>query len=241
MFYIFEIIKRIKYFACSYFFLLITCYIYFFIFFLFLFFLFKKILNNENNDSINYYIYTHPFELYYTHLYFGFILSFYIIIPYICWHIIDFNKNSLYKSEYIWLYNNFINILQIFLISYFCFYTFIIPFFLKILQTAKETYSSELFIIFFELKVQDFINFILYLNNLFTIIILFLLILTIFIFNITLSKIISHKKIIYLIAIIFSTFISPPDIFSQLLLLFIILTTIELIIFKRILKYYNSL
>ena len=92
MFYIFEILKRINYFAFSYFFLLCVCYIYYDTFFSFLDFLFKKLLNEQNNNVLNYYIYTHPFELYYTHLFFGFILSLYGITPYICWQLIDFNK-----------------------------------------------------------------------------------------------------------------------------------------------------
>jgi sec-independent protein translocase protein TatC len=241
MFYIFEIIKRIKYLAFSYLFLLIISYIYYDVFFSFLDFLFKKILDDQTSSSLNYYIYTHPFELYYTHLFFCFILSLYIITPYILWQLIDFNKTSLYYSEYTFFYNNFKKILIIFFFSYSSFYGFIVPLFLKILQIAKETYTSTFYTVFFELKVQDFINFVLYLNSLFTIIILFLILLSIFIFNIQLNKIISNKKIVYLIAIIFSTFISPPDIISQLILLGVILSTIEFIIFLRILKYYNFL
>jgi sec-independent protein translocase protein TatC len=241
MFYIFELLKRIKYFAFSYCFLLIISYIYYDVFFSFLDFLFKKILDDQTSNILNYYIYTHPFELYYTHLFFCFILSIYIIVPYILWQIIDFNKTSLYFSEYHFFYRNFKKSLIVFCISYSTFYGFIIPLFLRILQIAKETYASTFYTVFFELKVQDFINFVLYLNSLFTIIILFLILLTVFIFNIQLTKIISNKKLVYLIAIIFSTFISPPDIISQLILLGIILSTIEFIIFLRILKYYNYL
>lgn len=240
MFYIIEIITRLKYFIFSYCFLLIVCYFYYDIFFTILDLLFKNILNNQNDNIPNYYIYTHPFELYYTHLIFCFILSLHIILPYIIWQLIDFNKTSLYKSEYIFIFKLSIKILFFFLSSYLLLYGFIIPYFLEILQIAKQTYNSTFFTVFFELKVQDFINFILYLNSIFTILIFFLILLSIIILNLTLKKIISLKKLIYLISIIFSTFLSPPDIASQLLLLCIIICSIEFIIFFKIINFYFS-
>ena len=238
MFYILEISNRLKYFFFSFCFLFSISYNYYNVFFTFLDFLFKKILNEKNDSLLNYYIYTHPFELYYTHLFFCFILSLHIIIPYFIWQLLDFNKTSFYKYQYYQIYKFFLNSLFIFFFSYIFLYGYIVPYFLEILQYAKQTYISNFFSVFFELKVQDFISFILYLNTIFTILISFLILLNIFIFNITLYNIITTKKIIYLIAIIFSTFISPPDIISQILLLFIILSTIEIILFIRIFQYY---
>lgn len=233
MFYILEIINRLKYLFLSFLFLFFITYNYYDIFFIFLDFLFKKILNNTEN--FNYYIYTHPFELYYNHIYFCFIITTYTISPYIIWHFIDFNKTTFYFSEYNIIIKLFKNSIIIFIIIYIFFYSYIIPFFLQILQFAKETYNSPIFTIFFELKVQDFINFILYLNTILTLIIVFLLLITFIILNISIFFIIQNKKLLYLINILFATFISPPDIFSQLILLFFITIIIEIIFLIRLL------
>lgn len=238
MFYIFELINRFKYALFSYCCLFIICYIYYPIFFSFLDFLLKTILNEQNSGSLNYYIYTHPFELYYSHLFFCFICSLHIIVPYLIWQIIDFIKSGVYKSEYLLLSGFYKKCLIIFIGSYMFLYGYILPYFLELLQSAKSSYLSEVYTVFFELKIQDFIKFIVYLNTLFTIIILFLIILSVFIFKFSLLNIIMTKKLIYLVAIIFSTFISPPDIASQLLLLVVILLNIEFVIFLRIIKYY---
>jgi Sec-independent protein secretion pathway component TatC len=238
MFYIFELIKRVKYLFFSYFFLLIICYFYYPIFFSFLDFLFKSILNQQNDTILNYYIYTHPFELYYSHLFFCFILSLHFIIPYIIWQVIDFSKTGIYITEYKFIIFFFKKCLYIFFFSYFLLYGFLIPYFLEILQTTKTTYFSDFYSVFFELKIQDFIHFILYVNSLFTIVVLFFIFLSHFIFKISLVNIITIKKILYLIAIIFSTFVSPPDIASQLILLIVILITVEFILFLRILNHY---
>jgi sec-independent protein translocase protein TatC len=238
MFYLFELLNRLKYLGFSYLFLLVICYIYYPVFFSFLDFLFKSILNEQNNSSLNYYIYTHPFELYYSHIYFCFIFSLHIILPYIIWQFLDFIKTGIYVSEYKFLASLFNKCLIIFLCSYSIFYMYIIPYFLEILDSSKATYFSTFYSVFFELKIQDFINFILYLNSVFTIIILFLIFLSFLIFRFSLINIINTKKILYLIAIIFSTFISPPDIASQLLLLILILISVEFIIFLRVLNYY---
>lgn len=238
MFYIFELISRFKYIIFSYCCLFIICYIYYPIFFSFLDFLLKTVLNEQNSSDLNYYIYTHPFELYYSHLFFCFICSLYCLVPYLVWQFIDFIKTGIYNSEYLLLSSFYKKCLLIFIGSYMFLYGYILPCFLEFLQSAKSAYLSEVYTLFFELKIQDFIKFIIYLNTLFTIIILFLIIISVFIFNFSLFNIIMTKKLIYLIAIIFSTFISPPDIASQLLLLIVILLTIEFIIFFRVIKHY---
>jgi len=239
MFYIFEIIHRLKYSFFAYCFLIVFCYKYYPIFFSFLDHLFKGILNGEQaNTSLNYYIYTHPFELYYTHILFCFVISLHFIIPYLIWQFIDFSKTAFYISEYKFLIGFLCKSLLVYFICYTLLYSYIIPSFLDILQISKKAYFSEMYSVFFELKIQDFIYFIIYLNSVFTIIITFLIFLSLFIFKFSLSNIIKIKKLIYLIAIIFSTFVSPPDIVSQIILFLLILISVELIVFLRILNYY---
>ena len=240
MFYIFEILKRLNYFFFSYLFLFCIIYLNYNTFFSGLNYLFKKIFNEPELLTPNYYIYTHPFELYYTQLYFCLTVSFYIIFPYFLWQILDFCKPSLYFTEYLILHKTFLKGLWIFNVIYFLLYLFVIPISLEILQTVKQTYNSTFFTVFFELKVQDFINFIFYLNAIVSISILFLLLLNFFIFQIQLSKILTNKKFLYLIALVFSTFITPPDIFSQIFLLCLIICSLEFIILLRLIIYFKK-
>ena len=239
MFYIFEIFNRLKYSFFTYCLLFLFCYFYYPVFFSFLDYLFKEILNGKQEDSIsNYYIYTHPFELYYTHIYFCFIISLHCIIPYLIWQFIDFCKTGVYLSEYHFLIISLKKSLLIYLVCYILLYSYIIPSFLEILQVSKNAYFSDVYSIFFELKIQDFIYFIIYLNSIFTVIITFIIILSFCIFKFSLADIIKIKKMIYLVAIIFSTLVSPPDIMSQVVLFFFIFLSIELIVFLRFLNSY---
>jgi len=239
MFYIFEILNRVKYSFFTYCLLLFFCYIYYPIFFSFLDHLFKEILNGEQENTVlNYYIYTHPFELYYTHIYFCFIISLHCVTPYLIWQLIDFSKTGVYFSEYHFLITFLRKSLSIYLICYIFLYSYIIPFFLEILQVSKKAYFSDVYSIFFELKIQDFIYFIIYLNSIFTVIITFLILLSFCILKFSLSNIVRTKKIIYLVAIIFSTFVSPPDIISQVVLFLLIFLSFELIVFLRFLNFY---
>ena len=101
MFYIFEILKRLNYCLFAYFSLFFILYTNFNIFFSGLNYLFRKIFIEREFISTNYYIYTHPFELYYTQLYFCLKISLYLIFPYFLWQILDYFKPSLYLKEYL--------------------------------------------------------------------------------------------------------------------------------------------
>lgn len=238
MYYIFELFNRFKYTILAYFFLFGSIYIKYDIFFATFDYVFKKIFNQQNQQTINYYIYTHPFELYYTQIYFCFFTSLYFILPYIIWQLLDYKKTSLYTYEYNYLIYKFYKGIFLFTFLIIILYNKVIPLFLKILYLSKQIYISSIFSVYFELKVQDFIQFILYFNTLFTISIIFLMFISFLVFNTNLLVILKQKRWLYLCTIIFSTFISPPDIFSQLILILLLSVSIEFIIFIR-LYFYN--
>ena len=234
MFYILEIYTRIKYSILSYFFIILTCYFYYHYFFFLLDYFFRIIIKTSDNDLVNYYIYTHPFELYYNNLLFSFILSLYFFFPYLIWQIIDYMRSSLYNYEFTYIYTLYLKILSFFLVNYYILYNHILPSCLTLLESVKNNYLSSFYCVFFELKIQDFISFIIYINNVFNSIILFLIFLIISFFNIPLIQIINNKKFIYLFAIIIATFLSPPDVFSQIIFLLFLVILIEIIIYVRV-------
>lgn len=240
MFYLFEILTRVKYIIFSFCLLVITCYFNYNTIFTFFDYHFRNLLNGTNIPLLNYYIYTHPFELYYTQLIVSFQISMYLLFPYLIWQFIDFNKTALYETENRKIQNMYKKFMLFFVFSYLFFFIKVLPMFFSLLNAVKLSYSSVLYQIFFELKVQDFIGFILYLNNIIIILLLFLYFLINIINYIELLTIIKHKKILYLLAILISTFLSPPDIFSQLFLLISLLITLETIIFIKVYKYYKN-
>lgn len=239
MFYFIEIINRLKYIISSFCLLFFSCYFNYNTIFSFLDILFKELLKGKSNPFSNYYIYTHPFELYYTQLVVSFQLAFYLFIPYFFWQIFDFIKTALYNSEFILIVKTCRNFTYSFIVSYYLIYVEVLPLFFTLLNSAKQTYNSSLYDIFFELKVQDFIHFIFYLNNILIFILIFLFILITLLNNCNTIVIIKHKKLLYLFVILFATFASPPDLFSQVFLIITLTITIELILFLKIYNYYK--
>ena len=232
MFYIIEFINRLKFTCFSYCFLFVICYIYYSTFFSFFDFLFKVFLNDTKFSILNYYIYTHPLELYYSKFYVCFILSLHIILFYLIWQFFDFYLSGIYKADYLNIFSFAVKSILKVIIGFLVFYGFIVPIFFQFLKNAAV--DSSFYIIFFELKVQDFIEFILYLNFLFTVLILFLIVFSFLVFMVSLLNILKYKKFICLFIIIFSTLFSPPDLFSQIFLFLFLLVNIEIIIFLRL-------
>ena len=87
-----------------------------------------------------------------------------------------------------------------------------------------------------ELRVQEYFNFFfsfLYLVNLST---LFFLILMLFLSRLDLKKKLYWKKLFTFFNVVFATLLSPPDVFSQLVFLVVLVTLFELVMFFSILQ-----
>jgi Sec-independent protein secretion pathway component TatC len=160
------------------------------------------------------------------------LLSFIFILPFIFWQCLDFLKSSLYSKEYTFL--KFILFLLILSLCIFNIFFFLILFpkiwflFEKFNQSTDSTLSLKFL---FELKVQDYLTFLfdfIYFSNLSLI---FLLILYFFINYLGIENLIHWKKLFIFINIVFATLLSPPDISSQLFLLFFLTILFEIIIF----------
>jgi Sec-independent protein secretion pathway component TatC len=86
----------------------------------------------------------------------------------------------------------------------------------------------------FELKLNDYIIFLLSFLTLLNFIYLLFYILFYFIKSIGLKKLIDWKKLFVFFNIVFSTLLSPPDIYSQLTVLFLLLFLFEFLLFMYI-------
>jgi Sec-independent protein secretion pathway component TatC len=235
MFYIIELIVRVKYIIFSFFFLFLIC------------------LINSNNIILLviqpifkykhltptdfYFIYTNPTELYVYSLYIVFFMLILVLLPFVIWQIKDFFKTSLYSLEY-----DYINRQYVFLISYFLVINFGFPlFFLPKIWCFLDVinlYISDyyLFNIFLELKINEYFLFLiklLYYVNL-SFITLYIYISLIVKFDYT--TIIFFKKIFIFVNLLLATFLSPPEVLSQVLFLVLLTLFLEIIIFSVILS-----
>lgn len=237
MFYFNELFLRLKFSIFSFLLLLLICYFYKDI----LLIIFSiPILNLSLNPiaEFNNLIYTHPLELFKIHFFFAVVISFYLFIPYIFWHFVDFLKSSLIKYNYKLLLQQFNTIIiSFFFINLFFFYNFLpnIWFFLKDFNNLNN--SNKVLNFFFELRVEEYFNFVidfLYLTNIFIFLFLFFFFVIIF-FGV--ANIIYWKKLFIFINIVCATLLSPPDVYSQILILFFLSCIFESLILINLYSY----
>jgi len=218
MFYIKEFFFRFQYFIISFFMSASVCYIYKNVLVLTIC---CSLINYYSNfyGSFNTFIYNHPTELLKTQFLTGFLFILLSLAPYSIWLLLDFVKSCLSETEHkelrilaviVFVIYGFLNLL--------CF-VILFPYiwsFFQSLNTLKDYESSSL-VVFFELRIQDYFNFLIdffyLINLLFFVFILFYT----FIFYFGIISLITWKKLFIFINIMFATFLSPPDVYSQIL------------------------
>ena len=165
----------------------------------------------------------------------------YDLFPNIFWQFRDFVKTSSYKLEY-----KKINFFYIFFFWAFILFNIIFPLFLipKIWLFFEKINilitSTQAFQIFYELKINEYFSFLflilIYLNVCLLVIIFFFS----FLVQLKIQYIITFKKIFYLINSLIATFLSPPDILSQIFLFFCLSLLFEILLLYLILQLKNS-
>lgn len=234
MFYVKEIYLRLIYAILLLFFLFYIYYQYREITFV-IFLIPSKLMGYE---LVKHFIYTNPTELIYSFLTLNLLFVTIFLIPYIFWIALDFLKPGLFVSEYknLSFYTYFFIFSTIF-INIIMFVT-IFPIIFKFFQSFN-TLDIKSLDIKCELKILEFVYFIytvFYVINtgLFSIAILFFIILL----N-GISFYIEYKKFFSIFSLITATFISTPDITSQIVLFIIINLFLEL--FQFIIIYKNKI
>jgi len=177
------------------------------------------------------FIFTSLKEIFFMYLKFSFIMGILISIPIFIIQLLFFFINGLYKYEVFYILTFLLLSCFFIYFGFYIGYNILIPnawsFFLEFEN------SNDFFPLHFEAKLNNYIFFIL--NILIIIVlclqipaILFLLISFNFIQNLNFLK---KRKLIYVFCIILGTFISSPDILSQLFLIIIFLILYEFSIF----------
>lgn len=180
-------------------------------------------------NTINYFIFTEPKEIFFFYLYSCFNFLLFILIPYLIINIFDYLKSALYYSEW----NKLKNIKNKILITYFLINLFTLflglPIFWKFFSSFQNI--SDLFPFFLELSA---LNYYYYFNSIFllTNLLQFLLFLgIIFFFQAGISYILKYKVYIIISFLLFSTLITPPELNIQVLLFCSLYICLEIFLF----------
>lgn len=232
MFYINELFLRAKYFLLSFFLITFLCYYYKNVLLIILSF---SLLNSSTTNVIDIFsnfIYTHPTELLKIHFFLILFLSVLFTIPYFSWHILDFLKSSLTLNGYAricrLLLILIILILVVNLASFFVLLPNIWSFFqnFNILESSSKTLNF-----FFELRVEEYFLFVMDFISLVNLFISLGFCLFLIISSLGIINLLYWKKLFIFINIVFATLLSPPDVYSQILILITLSIIFELLIF----------
>lgn len=203
-----------------------------------LFLVIKPSLNVNDSFETFYFIFTNALEVLSVYLKLIKFLSFQIFFIYFIYHIYIFLSPALFCSEYFYLRFNVQFVFCFLLLSIVLFTYILIPFIWNFFLSFQNLIIDKSFNLYFEAKLNEYLNF--YISSYYLcefycqFFIFFLLILDYTKFNI--KKIKKFRKFYYYCFIVFSTFISPPDIVSQIFFSLIFIFIYECLIFFSLLK-----
>lgn len=201
-----------------------------------LFFFITKVDLFYHSNVIFYFIFTDVKEIFSVYIQLVFFVGNQVFIFYLLFHLLAFISLGLYKFEY--RYFTLICYSEIIL------WIFFFNFFNQILLPISWNFflsfqSLATFNLYFETKLNEYLNFYIF----FYYICMFycqIFIVLVFFFDYTntnLYLIKKYRKIFYYSFVFFSTLVTPPDIFSQILFSFAIICIYEILILVSILKW----
>lgn len=189
--------------------------------------------NIKTLNNTPYFIFTDISEVFYSYISIIFFISNQVGLIMLLYHTLIFLTFGLYEPELITFKALFKTFLVVWLLSSVLFYKFLIPFSLEFFLTFQQNETLDQPIsLFFEAKLFDFLNYFVKFYNICFFSCQFLTLVLFFLNKITNEKkhIKFFRKIFYLVFLIFSTIITPPDVFSQLLITFYLILIYEITI-----------
>ncbi|QXE46251.1 Sec-independent protein translocase protein TatC (mitochondrion) [Nitzschia inconspicua] len=206
-------------------------------------YLFKEpllfIFINSNKYYLNttpYFIFTDVGEIFYVYLSLVFFIANQITIIMLFYHSLMFLALGLYRLEYLQLRSVFKIFIFVWVCSLILLKEFVIPFswsfFLSFHKTEEILQPTSFF---FEARISEYM---IYFKNLYYICLINcqgFAILTFLLNNMsnTIGTIKTFRKLFYFLFILFSTFVTPPDIISQVLMSCSLIIMYELLIFFK--------
>lgn len=163
-------------------------------------------------------------------------VSFLFVFPFYFYQLFLFFKSSWYTYQIEFIKTNIIVSVLFYITSFFVCYIYVIPMFLKFLSQWEVKYFKNTLSILFDLRIFDYINWILLMKYS---ICCFIYVITLFIIKVyylvnfkKIYKLIKlYKKQVFFINLLFLFILSPSDLFLQLYLIFLNFILIEFFYF----------
>jgi len=188
--------------------------------------------------EVFYFIFTDVTEIFSVYITLIFFIGNQILILYLCYHILIFIALGLYRSEYNYLVFVFKTCLFLFLFSVVVFNKVLFSFTWDFFLSFQHFVTLNSLTLHFEAKLSEYLNFyiVFYYVCIFYFQTFLFLILFFDYFKNELGIIKRFRKFFYYFFVIFSTLVTPPDVFSQIILSFSIILSYEMLVFYLILK-----
>jgi Sec-independent protein secretion pathway component TatC len=205
-----------------------------------LFLVIKPSLIANINFGLYYFIFTDVTEIFAVYIQVIFFIIIQICILFLFYHIFSFLSFALFEKEYLVL----LKLLKTCFITWFfsvLVSSFIlIPFSWSFFFNFQNLVSYKFISLYFEPKISEYLNFCvsIYSITLFYCFIFAFLFFIVSYLNNNINILKKFRKLYYYSFVVFSTIITPPDIFSQLFFSFLLVFSFELFIITFILKKY---
>jgi sec-independent protein translocase protein TatC len=231
MFYIREMLFRSKYTIFTVFSVFFICFIYKNVL---VFLLTESVLSCLTTApfyKVDHFIYTHPTELFTVQVLLVVYFCLFFTFSYFIWQIFDFLKSSISKSEYFRFQNILCFAIFFIIVSNVLGLYYIFPniwFFLESFNCSLTLHQSSTF--FLELRIYEYFLFTTNFIRVINLSMLFMLSLLIVFLFYGLKNLIYWKKLFIFFNMVFATLLSPPDIYSQLIIFLILTLLLECLI-----------
>ena len=185
-----------------------------------------------------YFIFTDVTEIFSAYITLIFFIGNHILILYLCYNTLIFIALGLSKSEYNYLIFIFKTCLFLFLFSIVIFNKVLFSFSWNFFLSFQNLETLNSLTLHFEAKLSEYLNFYLTFYYICTLYFQTFLLLILFFdyFKNELEIIRRFRKFFYYFFVVFSTLVTPPDIFSQTILSLSIIFSFEILVFYLILK-----
>ena len=193
---------------------------------------------NIFQDASLYFIFTNLTEVFATYLQLTYFISNQILYVLLIYHLLIFLAPGLYTFEYKNLKLIFILAVFFWGFSIIILNKLLLPLSWRFFLSFQETITNQIFSLYFEAKINEYLNFyvtLYYVCN-FNCQIFILLYIFFDLLNGDLNFIKKYRKIFFFLCLLSATFITPPDIVSQLSFSLCLIIIYEVIIVSIILK-----
>lgn len=186
-----------------------------------------------------YFIFTDVSEIFYVYMSLIFFVANQVLFLYLCYSLLVFMSSGLYRSEYSYIVFSFTVSMFLFIFSVFLFNKFFFPFMWNFFLTFQRLDLLKSTTFYFESKISEYSLF--YISFYYICIFYFQILVILFVvFDFLKTKGVSlikaFRKFFYYFFVVFSTLITPPDVFSQLALSLCLIFNYEILVFYFILK-----